>query len=433
MSLLPPIIEFLKDKSVLILGFGREGKSTYNYIRRYLPQKKLTVADGKEQNTDDENVAVVCGENYLDCLGGFDVVIKSPGISFAEVEIPENTFVTCQTDLFLKYAPCKKVGVTGTKGKTTTSTLIYKMLRAGNADCVLMGNMGLPVLDYIDEMTGDKTAVIELSSHQLEFTHSSPQVAVITNIYEEHLEHYRGGMSGYVNAKLNIVRYQGKDDTFIYNGSQGVDRFINPEEIKSRKIAVSEEDKLPFTLDNPRLKGRHNRHDVLYALAAARLFNVSDQHAAEAAADFEGIEHRMEPVGEYRGISFYNDCIATVPRAVMCSVEALSPQTLIIGGLDRGIDYTDFAANLENSGVEVIIGTKTTGHKIIDMMLSAGTKKQLVKAENLEEAVKTAYEKTQKGRVCVLSPAASSYNEYKNFEEKGRRFKELVRKYGGEK
>lgn len=431
--MLPPIIEFLKDKSVLILGFGREGKSTYNYIRRYLPEKKLTVADGKEQNTDDENVAVVCGENYLDCLGGFDVVIKSPGISFAEVEIPENTFVTCQTDLFLKYAPCKKVGVTGTKGKTTTSTLIYKMLRAGNVDCVLMGNMGLPVLDYIDEMTGDKTAVIELSSHQLEFTHSSPQVAVITNIYEEHLEHYRGGMSGYVNAKLNIVRYQGKDDTFIYNGSQGVDRFINPEEIKSRKIAVSEEDKLPFTLDNPRLKGRHNRHDVLYALAAARLFNVSDQHAAEAAADFEGIEHRMEPVGEYRGISFYNDCIATVPRAVMCSVEALSPQTLIIGGLDRGIDYTDFAADLENSGVEVIIGTKTTGHKIIDMMLSAGTKKQLVKAENLEEAVKTAYEKTQKGRVCVLSPAASSYNEYKNFEEKGRRFKELVRKYGGEK
>lgn len=433
MSLLPPIIEFLKDKSVLILGFGREGKSTYNYIRRYLPQKKLTVADGKEQNTDDENVAVVCGENYLDCLGGFDVVIKSPGISFAEVEIPENTFVTCQTDLFLKYAPCKKVGVTGTKGKTTTSTLIYKMLRAGNADCVLMGNMGLPVLDYIDEMTGDKIAVIELSSHQLEFTHSSPQVAVITNIYEEHLEHYKGGMNGYVNAKLNIVRYQGKDDTFIYNGSQGVDRFINPEEIKSRKIAVSEEDKLPFTLDNPRLKGRHNRHDVLYALTAARLFNVSDQHAAEAAADFEGIEHRMEPVGEYRGISFYNDCIATVPRAVMCSVEALSPQTLIIGGLDRGIDYTDFAADLENSGVEVIIGTKTTGHKIIDMMLSAGTKKQLVKAENLEEAVKTAFEKTQKGRVCVLSPAASSYNEYKNFEEKGRRFKELVRKYGGEK
>ena len=431
--MLPPIIEFLKDKSVLILGFGREGKSTYNYIRRYLPQKKLTVADGKEQNTDDENVAVVCGENYLDCLGGFDVVIKSPGISFAEVEIPENTFVTCQTDLFLKYAPCKKVGVTGTKGKTTTSTLIYKMLRAGNVDCVLMGNMGLPVLDYIDEMTADKTAVIELSSHQLEFTHSSPQVAVITNIYEEHLEHYKGGMSGYVNAKLNIVRYQGKDDTFIYNGSQGVDRFINPEEIKSRKIAVSEEDKLPFTLDNPRLKGRHNRHDVLFALTAARLFNVSDQHAAEAAADFEGIEHRMEPVGEYRGISFYNDCIATVPRAVMCSVEALSPQTLIIGGLDRGIDYTDFAADLENSGVEVIIGTKTTGHKIIDMMLSAGTKKQLVKAENLEEAVKTAYEKTQKGRVCVLSPAASSYNEYKNFEEKGRRFKELVRKYGGEK
>ena len=213
--MLPPIIEFLKDKTVLILGFGREGKSTYNYIRKYLPQKMLGIADGKEQQIDDKNTVSFFGEDYLSHMGDFDVVIKSPGISFAKVDVPDNTFVTCQTDLFMKYAPCKKIGVTGSKGKTTTSTLTYKMLCAAGIDCELMGNMGLPVLDYIEDMTENKIAVIELSSHQLEFTRTSPDTAVLTNIYEEHLEHYKGGMAGYVGAKLNIVKHQTEDNTFM--------------------------------------------------------------------------------------------------------------------------------------------------------------------------------------------------------------------------
>ena len=216
--MLPPIIEFLKDKSVLILGFGREGKSTYNYIRKYLPEKMLAIGDGREQKIPDNNVEYFCGEDYLSHIGKFDIVMKSPGISFVNVDVPENTYVTCQTDLFLKYAPCKKIGVTGSKGKTTTSTLTYKMLCAGGVDCELMGNMGLPVLDYIEEMTENKVAVIEMSSHQLEFTRNSPDVAILTNIYEEHLEHYKGGMTGYVNAKLNIVRHQHENNTFIYKG-----------------------------------------------------------------------------------------------------------------------------------------------------------------------------------------------------------------------
>ena len=148
-AMLPPIIEFLKDKKVLILGFGREGKSTYNYIRKYLPEKMLAIGDGREQKIDDNFVEYFCGEDYLSHIGKFDIVMKSPGISFVNVDVPENTYVTCQTDLFLKYAPCKKIGVTGSKGKTTTSTLTYKMLCAGGVDCELMGNMGLPVLDYI--------------------------------------------------------------------------------------------------------------------------------------------------------------------------------------------------------------------------------------------------------------------------------------------
>lgn len=426
--MLPPVIEFLKDKSVLILGFGREGRSTYNYIRKYLPEKMLAIGDGKEQKIDDDFVNCFCGEDYLSHIGKFDVVMKSPGISFVNVDVPENTFVTCQTDLFMRYAPCKKIGVTGSKGKTTTSTLTYKMLCAGGVNCELMGNMGLPVFDYIEEMTEDKIAVIELSSHQLEFTRTSPDVSILTNIYEEHLEHYKGGMTGYVNAKLNIVRYQKENDTFIYNGTQGLAPYLDINTIKSKAIAVKKDADLPFEINNVHLAGEHNRHDVLYAFTASSIFGVTAESAEKAIKDYEGIEHRMENVGTYKGITFYNDCIATIPHAVMCAVNAIKANTLIIGGKDRGIDYTDFAVDLENSGLDVIIGTKTTGHKIIDMMLANGTNKKLIKAENLEEAVKLSFENT-KG-ICILSPAASSYNEYKNFEEKGRHYKELIKKYG---
>ena len=428
--MLPPIIELLKDKKVLILGFGREGRSTYNYIRKYLPEKILAIGDGRDQSLDDPFVEYYCGEDYLSHIEKFDVVMKSPGISFANVDVPEGTCVTCQTDLFLKYAPCRKIGVTGSKGKTTTSTLTYKMLCAGGVDCELMGNMGLPVLDYIEEMTEDKIAVIEMSSHQLEFTQSSPDVAILTNIYEEHLEHYRGGMNGYVNSKLNIVRHQTENNTFIYNGTQGISEYFDISSVKSTTIAVKKDAELPFEIKNIHLAGEHNRHDVLYAYTAASAFGVTAEAAGKAVDDFEGIEHRMENIGKYKGITFYNDCIATIPHAVMCAVNAIKASTLIIGGKDRGIDYTDFAVDLEKSDLSVIIGTKTTGHKIIDMMLSNGTEKLLIKAENLEEAVKSAYKSTKNDGICILSPAASSYNEYKNFEEKGRHYKDLVKKYG---
>lgn len=428
--MLPPAIEFLKDKSVLILGFGREGKSTYNYIRKYLPSKLLAVSDGKPQQIDDSNIECFCGEDYLSHIGKFDVVMKSPGIPFADVNVPDGTYVTCQTDLFMRYAPCKKIGVTGSKGKTTTSTLTYKMLCAGGVPCELMGNMGLPVFDYIEEMTEDKIAVIELSSHQLEFTRSSPNVSILTNIYEEHLEHYKGGMTGYVNAKLNIVRHQNENDTFIYNGTQGLKPYLDLSKVRSNTVAVKKDADLPFEIENIHLAGEHNRHDVLYAYTASSMFGVTAEQAKKAIDDFEGIEHRMENVGKYKDITFYNDCIATIPHAVMCAVNAIKANTLIIGGKDRGIDYTDFAVDLENSGLSVIIGTKTTGHKIIDMMNGNGTSKKLIKAENLEEAVKFAYKNTEKDGVCILSPAASSYNEYKNFEEKGRHYKSLVKKYG---
>ena len=429
--MLPRIIEYLKNKKILILGFGREGQSTLSYIRKHLPEKELTVADKSELKIDDKYVKTVCGEGYLDCINGFDLVMKSPGISFREVEVASDTEITCQVDLFLRFAECRKVGITGSKGKTTTSTLTYEMLKAAGFDARLIGNIGIPVFDTLETLDSNTIAVIEMSSHQLEFTHASPEVAILTNVYEEHLDHYKGGFTGYVNAKLNIVRHQNENNAFIYNATQGIDEYIRPEEIKSKKIGVKADDALPFEIKNEHLLGVHNRQDVLFAMNAAKFFGANDGDCEKGVMNFKGIEHRMEKVGTFKGVTFYNDCIATIPHAVECAVEALKTvDTLIIGGKDRGLDYSEFAEYLAKSGIANILGTPETGHSIVNMIKEINPVKNALCPENLEEAVRLAYELTEKGKICLLSPAASSYNVYKNFEEKGKHYKELIKKYG---
>lgn len=427
----PKIAEYLRDRSVLLVGFGREGQSSYRYIRKYFPEKPLTVADKNAVSVDDPFVTCICGENYLDCIGDFDLVLKSPGISFKTVEAPAQTEITCQVDLFLRFADCHKIGVTGSKGKTTTSTLTYQMLKAAGKDCRLIGNIGVPVFDSLEDLTPDTVAVIEMSSHQLEFTHASPEVAVLTNLYEEHLEHYKGGFAGYAAAKSHIALYQSTQDVFIYNATQGLGDFPCPECIRAQKIGIRETDSLPFAVENEHLAGVHNRQDVLFARAAAAQFGATDCDCEAAVRDFQGIEHRMEKVGTFKGITFYNDCIATIPHAVLCAVEAIGTVgTLIVGGKDRGLDYSGFVTDLRNSQISTIIGTPATGHTIVHALEAADAPQRVLCAADLEEAVRLAYQYTEAGKACLLSPAASSYNVYKNFEEKGRHYKALVKEYG---
>lgn len=430
--MLPKIIEYLENKSVLILGFGREGQSTLAYIRKYLPEKKLTVSDRNPIKTEDENVTVISGEDYLECINNYDVVMKSPGISFREVDVSDKTEITCQVDLFLRFAQCRKIGITGSKGKTTTSTLTYEMLKAAGKDTKLIGNIGVPVFEALQTIREDSYAVIEMSSHQLEFTKASPDIAILTNVYEEHLDHYRGGFSGYIGSKLHIMNYQNKDGVFIYNATQGVSDYVDLSSTQAKKIGVYANDELPFEVTNEHLLGEHNRQDILFAYNAVKTLGVSDEECRKGVENFSGIEHRMEKVGTFKQITFYNDCIATIPHAVECAIEALKEvDTLIFGGKDRGIDYSEFCEYLENCSVKNLIGTPETAHKILDKLEKANSKKNLVKANDLDEAVRKAYELTEKGKICLLSPAASSYNVYKNFEQKGKHYKELIKKYGG--
>ncbi|NCC87298.1 MAG: UDP-N-acetylmuramoyl-L-alanine--D-glutamate ligase [Clostridia bacterium] len=424
--------KYFENKRVLILGFGREGRSTYNYIRKYLPNLPLAIADQNHINVDDENTVCICGDDYLAAINDYEIVMKSPGVSVRDVHIDDSVDVTCQMELFLKFAPCKKIGITGTKGKTTTSTLTYMMLKAAEVDTCIIGNIGVPVFEMIDSAEG-LVAVIEMSSHQLEFVKTSPDVAIITNLYPEHLDHYHG-FEGYVNAKLNIIRNQKAEDIFIANADQDIKEFTDMT-IKAKQIGVSvnadEENEFLGKLAklNSHLKGRHNAQDIFFAAAAASIFGASNAAIEKGVAQFYGIPHRMELVGKFKGIKFYNDCIATIPTAVMLAVDALEDvDTLIIGGMDRGIDYSSFITNLVESRISNIICLPETGYKI-GKELEKFNKNKVFYADDMDTAVEISFKKTGEGKSCLLSPAASSYNRYKDFEEKGNHFKELVKQY----
>lgn len=427
------LLDYLAPKRILLLGFGREGKSTYQYIRRHFPEKELAIADQNPVTLQDANVALHCGPDYLDAVGRYELVIKSPGISVRGLALSPQVEMTCQLDLFLRFARCRVVGITGTKGKTTTSTLIYSILQAAGVESCLIGNIGVPVFEDIDAAE-TMTAVVEMSSHQLEFTSVSPHIAVLTNLYPEHLDHYNG-FAGYANAKMNIARRQKAGDFFLCNDQQDLSEFLDLRALPSTVLRVGEKGDTPFLRKllycNPHLRGAHNRQDIRFAAATAQCLGIGREAVLQGVEAFKGIEHRMEYVGEYQGISFYNDAIATIPHAVMCAIDALEHvDTLIFGGMDRGLDYAAFEEALAASPVRNLIGLPETGRQILASLRTWGTGKNLVQAADMRQAVEAAYTYTRPGAVCLFSPAASSYNVYKNFEEKGRHFKNLVRAYG---
>ncbi|HBL40539.1 MAG TPA: UDP-N-acetylmuramoyl-L-alanine--D-glutamate ligase [Ruminococcaceae bacterium] len=431
------LIDFFKNKRTLILGFGREGKATLAFLRKYYPDTHFTVADKNQVEIDDDNVDLIWGEHYLDCLNDFDIVMQSPGISLRDVTIGKNTVVTGEMDLFLRFVPCRKIGITGTKGKTTTTTLIYKMLCAADIPCMIMGNIGTPVFESLAEIEG-KTAVIEMSCHQLEFAHASPDIAVLTNVYPEHLDHYNGFV-GYVNAKLNIVRYQNENNLFISNADQPLGDIIGDESfIRARRKKVSKNeyknDEFFASLvgHNEHLPGEQQWQDIFFAAAAVREYGVSDDAIRKAIDSFGGIEHRLDKFIVKNGIAFYDDAIATIPTAAIGNVRALgNVGTLIVGGLDRGLDYTQFVRDLAESGIDNLLCMPETGYAIADEKTQYRSPVHVEKCETLELAVERSFKLTKPGKSCLLSPAAASYNRYKNFEEKGNAFKRLVTEYDG--
>jgi len=426
------LVDYLAGRGrIALLGFGREGRSSYAFFRRHFPRRHIVIANQSHIDLDDSDATLLCGERYLDVLRQCDFLIKSPGVSLKDIPIPPALEITCQADLFLRFAPCKKIGITGSKGKTTTSTLIYEMLRRSRIPAQLMGNMGIPVLECMEDHAGEM-AVMELSSHQLQYCRASPQVAVWTNLYEEHLDHYAGGFEEYATAKANICRWQTSRDLFIFNKDQPLFELAKLRDIQAELLPIGLDTALDDVIlralhANPRLRGRHNRQNLCFAAAAARRMGATREGIRQAVEEFRGIPHRMERISEAGGIHWVDDCITTIPHGVLCTIDALEDvDSLIFGGLDRGLDYQPFAEELMWHGIRNLICMPETGHKIAALLNKMSSQQNILEVQSMEEAVTAAFTHTAAGKTCLLSPAAASYNAYKDFEEKGAHFARAI-------
>ena len=417
------ITERLRGRRVLILGFGREGQSTLRFMQRHLPETPVAVADRNANALDalrQAGLDVFGGDDYLEAIPRFDVVVKTPGISLKDFG-PQGVEITSQTDLFLGQFHRQTIGITGTKGKSTTTSLIYHLLQASGHDAILTGNIGIPCFDVMERIGPQSIVVYELSAHQLEYVHNSPRVGVLLNVFEEHLDHF-GTMERYRQSKFNLLRFMEADDFAVVHDTLLMETLglgVNNVVFSMMDFDIDEE-ALP-------LLGAHNLLNVKAALCACGAYGIDPEGLLPHLYTFRPLAHRLEPVGTFGGVSFVNDSISTIPQAAVSACEALGRvDYLLLGGFDRGIDYQPLADYLQQHPVPHLLFTGEAGKRMRRIIEAQGVNANLVDYATMEAAFDYLGRHAQPGEVCLLSPAASSYDQYKNFEERGAKFKRLA-------
>ena len=421
-----------EGKRILIWGFGREGKSSLRWIRSLCPDLPVDIAEGnvteslKEQAASFGNARVIVQENAD--FASYDMILKSPGIVIPRGMDRSN--ITQQTHLFLKHHAFQTVGITGTKGKSTTTSLVHAVLSA-KYHTHLIGNIGIPCFDILEELKDEDRCAFEVSCHQLEHCPYSPHIAVYLNLYEEHLDHYES-FQAYGDAKANVFRHQksgelvilGKDLPYV---NERPDALLIGRDITAEGSLLRVQDR---TLNVPetRLIGQHNMFNLATAWAVGQACGITDEQFLQAAADFTPLHHRLEYLGEKDGIRFVNDSISTIGQASIAALEAL-PETdvILIGGMDRGIEYQELETYLHSHPQLTAVFMYATGKRIYEELKDAGmTHANMHVCEDLAEAVEFGKLHCRKGHILLLSPAASSYDHFKNFEERGDVFRRMV-------
>lgn len=450
--MLEKLLSYLENKKILILGYGMEGESSYKFLRKNFPEKQLFIADQNinllEKHielTEDEYLEISLGKNYLNGVNEYDLILKAPGISLKDIDISNfEDKITSQLELFLEFVKVYTIGVTGTKGKSTTSSLMYKVLCDQGKDAYLLGNIGEPIFNDIELLSESSIVVIELSSHALEFTKKSTKIGIILDIFEEHLDHYKS-LNKYIEAKFNLAKYQSNDEFLIYNADNELmkkyqfpykekDYAISIENAPNTKNRVFLKNDIIYcnnketmkVNEKMNLKGMHNINNIMFIFAVCDILNLDIEKTINSIKTFKPLEHRLEFVGNIDGVDYYNDSIATIPEATINSIKSIgNVNTIIVGGKDRGVNLDELIKFLKESKIENIICLPKTGEYIRDGLIDQPSKK-IEYIENFKEAVKVAKKITKKNMACLLSPAASSYGYFKNFEERGNLFKEYV-------
>lgn len=436
-------------KRVLILGFGREGKSTLRELLMSAAHKELWIADQNPMDGMEGVDGYYSGADYQKHIEEFDVVFKSPGVVLEHDITKYKCTITSQMEVFFETYKKQIVGITGTKGKSTTTTLIYHILKTAKKDVLVAGNIGIPVFDIAADVKDTTIVVCEMSSHQLEYMNVSPHIGVYLNIHEEHLDHY-GTMEKYVAAKENIYRNMQEGDVLFCNVTtcpkEGeckakiiqvsgeatlADIFVPNEHITYKKETMRE---YCIPMNQICLLGKHSQFNIGVAYGVCDCFGISNEEFEAGLITYKSLPHRLELFGTFDGIKYYDDSISTICDTVLQALDSVGDvSTVILGGMDRGIDYTELIEGLSDNPVENIILMEATGKRINEEIREKYPEfkkiERLHLVEHLEDAVKLAGEITTKGKSCILSPAAASYGIFKNFEERGDVFQKLVRTY----
>ena len=439
---------WIKGKRILLLGYGREGQSTWNVLRRLGTYEALDIADLKAPAALPEDGTVWhTGPDYQKCMDDYDVVFKSPGIV---LERPENEYrcsILSQTEVFFQCFRDQIIGITGTKGKSTVTTLLYHLLKQAGMDALLVGNIGIPALDHMDEVKPDTRIVFELSCHQLEYMTVSPHIGILVNIHEEHLDHY-GTMEKYVEAKHHIFKNQRPDDILICNvqclpeegtcpsgliraGMDGSGKELDVVQEQDGTWVHFRGKSFCIPTDEIKLLGQHNYFDIGVAYGVCSILGMDDQVFARGLKTYEPLPHRLQYIGEREGVKYYDDSISTICDTTIQALKTLKDtDTVLIGVMDRGINYRELIEYLSDCQVPHIILMEATGKRIYQEIHKYypefKNRARLILAEHLEDGVKRARQITRPGTSCVLSPAAASYGIFRNFEERGETFSRLV-------
>jgi UDP-N-acetylmuramoylalanine--D-glutamate ligase len=428
---------------IAILGFDREGQSSYDY---FLTQgHEITICDQNTTIVVPTGCASVLGKSYLDNLDQFDMLVRTAGLPTTRI-LAKNPLVadriTTQTNEFFKICPSQHIiGITGTKGKSTTSTLVHKILQTASVPSVLGGNIGIPPLKLLPDCTPETWAVLELSSHQLSDFNYAPQIGICLMMAPEHLS-WHDTMENYVAAKANLFARQTADQLAIYYANDDLSRTIashgNAQKlpyyakpgaiVDGTNITIAEQS--ICRVSDLQLLGEHNIQNVCAAITIAWQITQDIAAIRSAIKEFKGLEYRLEYRGQKHAIRYYNDSFASAPPAPLAALQAISgPKILILGGFDRGLPLDELAAGIAKRQDEIkkIVLIGQTARKLADALRKHSvTNYSLSEAETMSAIVNEAASYASSGDAVILSPGFASFDMFKDFVERGELFNAAV-------
>lgn len=450
----------LVNKKIAIIGLGVSNEPLIDYL--YNLQANISVFDKRTEEKIEKDILEKIrkfkiegyfGDNYLSNLKDFDIIFRSPScrpdLLEIQKEVARGAILTSEIEKVIELAPCKVIAVTGSDGKTTTTSLIYEILK-NKYKTYLGGNIGIPLFTKIQEMKPEDIVVLELSSFQLMNTKKSPNIAVITNVTPNHLDIHKS-YSEYIEAKSNIFKNQKDEDTLILNYDNDITRNFAKEK-QGKLIFYSSKEKINngvifdkgiikvvedglrrhiLKFKDTKLRGNHNGENICAAIAATKEL-VDIENIIKTVKEFKGVEHRLEFVKEIDGVKWYNDSIASSPTRTIAGLNSFEEEiVLIAGGYDKNLDYEPIAEPIINN-VKTLILMGQTANKIktvVEQKMQETKKKiVIIKVNSLEEAIEEASKNAKPDQVVLFAPASASFDMFKNFMDRGNKFKELVKK-----